>query len=251
MLTEIVRQKDLVFMQLLNEIRVGKCSPTTTSLLGTCLVSRKPVPDDGILPTKLSCTNADVDAENKLKLRELPGEEVRFRAHDSWANNPAEAQMQQLTAMADKKIPRELLLKVGAQVMLGRNMQELGLVNGSRGIVESFESETPGGSLLPVVRFDNDAKLIISPTSTWVGTKKGALVRTQLPLKLAWSLTVHKSQGMTLTRAELSVGDAFDFGQVYVALSRVVSLEGLFLKTPIGPEAVKAHHDVLNFYSVR
>ena len=94
-------------------------------------------------------------------------------------------------------------------------------------------------------------EIVMEPCEFFIGKgSAGALTRTQFPLKLAWALTVHKSQGMTLGRAEIQVGDAFDYGQVYVALSRCVSREGLWMSgKPIDAAAVKAHPEVLRFYN--
>ena len=102
---------------------------------------------------------------------------------------------------------------------------------------------------MPIVRFDNGQRVTLSHTDTFMGTRDGNLVRWQYPLKLAWAVTVHKSQGMTLSRAEVTVGNAWAEGHVYVALSRVCNLAGLYLSGPmLTASAVKAHPEVVAFY---
>merc|ERR1712029_147735 len=103
----------------------------------------------------------------------------------------------------------------------------------------------------PWVRFDDDRLLQLVPR-TFTYTSAGlTLTRLQLPLRLGWALTVHRAQGATLTRAELQLDGAFDFGQVYVALSRVESLAGLWIRgQPITQRLVKAHPKVIEFYGL-
>mmetsp|Transcript_1684 Transcript_1684/g.2330 ORF Transcript_1684/g.2330 Transcript_1684/m.2330 type:complete len:259 (-) Transcript_1684:114-890(-) len=258
-------------MNLLNEVRVGICSPQTTAVLAACHKSLKRVPNDGILPTKLYCTNANVDEENLMQLAALPGQQQDFSGIDMWQSEPSDAdQRKQVLSMMEKKCPAVLPLKVGAQVMLSRNMSEFGLVNGSRGVVVSFVEEKVDSVavldstktltlpidrtyIFPVVQFDNDRTMKMKHQAVWASGqgRNGSLIRIQFPLKLAWALTVHKSQGMTLSRVEVQLGNAFDFGQVYVALSRVVSLAGLYVQgTGITQSIVKAHPDVLRFYKL-
>jgi len=261
LLVEVVRQKgDAQFTALLNEVRVGHCSAATTSALALCHVSRKPFPKDGIQPTRLYCTNKDVDAENASHLACLPGSLQTFTAGNLWKREPSSSGVAAFNESIEKKAPRSLQLKIGAQVLLTRNWAERGLVNGSRGVVVGFSSALVNGGALSfgvpagnyaaaVVRFDTGQEATVSPASFFNATKDGVGARIQLPIKLAWALTVHKAQGMTLTRAELLLADAFAAGQAYVALSRVISLKGLWLSGgEITQAVVKAHPAVVAFY---
>jgi len=263
-LRTVVRQSgDQTFINLLNQIRIGQCPNSITNALEACHVSRKALPSDGIVPTKLYCTNKNVDEENNRKLAQLPTKEVVFRATDEYKGNYNQSQQNSLSQTMDKKTPSEIRLKVGAQVILTRNMPSNNLVNGSRGVVKGFsdgdedevtsnygKKKSSGSSkAFPVVHFSNGVKMVVTEESVFQGSAAGAMTRNQLPLKLAWSLTVHKSQGMTIERAELQLDDAFDFGQVYVALSRVTSLDGLWVRGGrITQTVVKAHPKVKSFY---
>jgi ATP-dependent DNA helicase PIF1 len=160
-LRTVVRQSgDTRFIGLLNEIRVGRCSDESSKVLGACHVSRKPVPKDGVLPTKLCvtcvlepnlshrcivrrmslhryCKNQNVDEENNTHLARLPGDARTFDAIDAFrGGQPSDPR--QLMASVEKKAPQRLCLKLGAQVILTRNMPEHKLVNGSRGAVVGF-----------------------------------------------------------------------------------------------------------------
>ena len=245
-LRTVVRQSgDPNFVHLLNRIRLGECPSEITRALENCHVSKKPIPLDGITATKLYCTNKNVDEENNRKLAQLPGKEVRFPSTDSFKGSYSSSAQKQVSQMMDKKVPSDLRLKVGAQVFLTRNMPTYNLVNGFRGIVNSFDKE----SRSPVVLFSNGVRMMVTEVSAFQGGSSGAMTRTQLPLKLAWCLTVHKSQGMTIERAELQLDDAFDFGQVYVALSRITSLDGLWVRGgQITQNVVKCHPKVKLFY---
>lgn len=151
-LQQVERQKDADFVKYLNEVRVGVASAEFMSMLDGCMVSKKPLPEVGIIPTKLYSINKEVDAENSARLLELPGEVVTLVADDKWKMKPSKASLVPYfrTAM-DNLIPEELQLKVGAQVMLLRNRSKgqfgafsstmntgPSLVNGSRGKVIGF-----------------------------------------------------------------------------------------------------------------
>ena len=260
-LNEVIRQTESNFVNLLNEIRVGHLSESGKEILNACLVSTKPKPEDGITPTRLYCTNRDVDRENTESLKELEGEVYTCHAEDTWKELPSNPNSKRaLVATLDKTVPPSMDLKIGAQVMLLRNRVERGwkdgsstetnLVNGSRGVIVRFIKSSDGGSPVPVVRFDNGQTIAVG----YVEWKKvgpggdGFIVRSQLPLKLAWAITVHKAQGATLSRAVLEISTAFDYGQAYVALSRVSSLDGLWLSQPIRQSSILVHPNVLKFY---
>ena len=204
-LKTIVRQQgDLKFIGLLTPIRVGQCTPEATAALAACHVDSKAPPRDGILPTKLYCKNANVDAENAAHLQALPGEARTFTAIDQFKGDAAGDVRTRLLELVEKKAVGQLNLKLGAQCLLTKNMPEFRLVNGSRGVVTAFEQlhvqneyGVPAGDYeCPVVSFDSGQKLTVKPASFFQGGPGGAVVRIALPLKLAWALTVHKSQGI-------------------------------------------------------
>jgi ATP-dependent DNA helicase PIF1 len=150
------------------------------------------------------------------------------------------------------------------QVMLAKNLEtSAGLVNGARGVVVGFTRPQERRSLLveasakpvspsgmwPVVKFasDNVERMIMPESWTIMEGDKEVAKRTQIPLLLAWALSVHKCQGMTLDRVETDLSKAFDYGMVYVALSRVKSLDGLRL-IGFDPSKIKVHQKVALFY---
>ena len=246
-LTQIVRQKDPVFQAILNEARIGELSPESYATLE----SRKTMEwkRQEIKPTLLFTKNTDVSTINGNQLTKLTGAEHMFQATTkSPPRMPADV-VQMLSDKLDKDAPYEveLCLKERAQVMLLVNQDPAaGLVNGSRGVITGF---TEAG--LPMVKFLN-----VPPGSvkvdyaTWSsGEEEDAVHREQIPLRLAYALTIHKAQGGSLDSALVDVGPStFECGQAYVALSRVRSLESLFV-FEISPKAFRAHPTVKAFYS--
>jgi ATP-dependent DNA helicase PIF1 len=197
MLKQVERQSDPVFIKGLNEVRLGVVSPEFRSILDGCLISRKPLPSNGIIPTKLYAVNRDVDSENSTRLAELPGAVETMCAQDRWVIKPVSKHTEQhLIEGVAKMIPDEIHLKVGAQVMLLRNRIRIGgigdgpqLVNGSRGQILYFiDSVLQPGKRIPVVRFDNGMEVPVGPVEyEYKGLNHdGAIVRDQIPLRLAW-----------------------------------------------------------------
>jgi ATP-dependent exoDNAse (exonuclease V) alpha subunit len=197
----------------------------------------------------LYCTNRDVEKENDARLAKLEGEVHRFPSQDSFYSRinaavPAD-EKKRLKDLLSKKVPTDLGLKVNAQVILLKKLKE-GLVNGSRGIVTDVQ-----GSTTATVRFDTgEVKRVERETFQQMGAT-ATLYRKQLPLRLGWALTIHKSQGMTLSRAEVQLDDAFSYGQAYVALSRLTSFDGLWIGgRGISQHNIKAHPSALAFYGL-
>eukprot|EP00804_Cyclotella_cryptica_P018830 CCRYP_018295-RB/>CCRYP_018295-RB protein AED:0.02 eAED:0.02 QI:116/1/1/1/1/1/2/226/648 len=212
-LTEVQRQEHgSKFEMFLSMVRNGNVPPNVLRDFNRkCLISHdNPLPDDGIIPTRIYTHNLDVDSMNESRLAHLDGDLVTCEAIDEWrekmpVGTPASVKKNMKASIAGE-LSDIIRLKVGAQVMLTRNKDlENGfrsLVNGSRGVVESFKDE------LPIVRFDNGRVEKVTRVEAIRYNPDGGigvLVRKQLPLKLAWATTVHKSQGSTLSRAILDV----------------------------------------------
>ena len=176
-------------------------------------------PQDAKL-TELHTTNVNVDTINERRLAELEGDELIYQQHTTGSANYVENLQRSVLA------PAVLTLKQGALVMAVKNDPNRRYANGSIGTVTDFEP----GTDYPVVEFLN-GKLVTMMPDTWElrdGDKKRASI-SQVPLRLAWAITVHKSQGMTLDAARIDLRKAFVPGMGYVALSRVKNLDNLYL----------------------
>ena len=222
-LKEQFRQSDSQFSDLLNEIRSGHVSQDSVHLLGSRRVSgtmehvEKDLEED---TTRLYTHNLDVDRVNEEYLKKLGGRLRNFDAGIKGNMKLAETISRSIMA------PPELMLKEKAKVMFVKNNYEKGYLNGTIGRVIRFDKEG-----VPVVRLSSGYELKAEPEEWRIEDETGKLLvsYTQVPLRLAWAITVHKSQGMTLDSALMDLGRTFEKGQGYVALSRVKSLDGLVL----------------------
>lgn len=216
-LEEQHRQDDEELLAILNALRDGDIRRHHAEAL-LARVDEQP-PEDMIL-TELHTVNIDVDRLNEKKLDELPGDELFYTQSTTGSANYVENLGRSVLA------PEVLRLKQGALVMAVKNAQDRKYANGSIGTVIEFEAATE----YPVVEFRNGKVVTMAP-DTWElrdGDKKRASI-TQIPLRLAWAITVHKSQGMTLDAARIDLRKAFVEGMGYVALSRVKNLRNLYL----------------------
>lgn len=215
-LSEQHRQEDNLFLGLLKSIRLNQVEEDHYTLLG----EQTSISYENIEPTKLYTHNADVDTFNNQKLRELNGHAKVFRMHGKGGRVLVESLMRNCLS------PETLELKEEAMVMFTKNNFEKGYVNGTLGRVVDFDRNDGW----PIVR-TSDGRTIKAESTSWEVAEDGKVRATieQVPLRLAWAITVHKSQGMSLDAAEIDLSRAFVYGQGYVALSRVRSLAGLKL----------------------
>lgn len=232
----VYRQDNLDFINALNEIRQGNCSDKTAEMM----IARVGVDlNTHIKPLKFLPRNNEVDLINANELSKINGEERRYTARIFAKSHWYEKQIRE-NCIAQE----HLALKKGAQVIVIKNDSENQYCNGSLASIVRFEDG------LPVVKIARTGKEIQLDYSKWeTRGPSGEVLASfeQIPLKLAYALTIHKSQGMTLDFAEVDPRGIFTEGQLYVALSRVRSLDGLRL---LGwhNKYVKANQEALEFY---
>ena len=180
--------------------------------------------DVGDTFTRLYTHNMDVDSINFKHLNEIDQESRQFDAQCDGNEKLID------TLKSSVRAPENLTLKKHAKVMFVKNNFDLGYINGSLGEVIAFEEDDEYG-VLPKVKLTDGTTLIVEPETWSVDNDEGKTIASfqQIPLRLAWAITIHKSQGMTLEAAEINLAHTFEKGQGYVALSRLKSLGGLRL----------------------
>lgn len=226
------RQGNDPLLVVLNDIRSGTAGEHTKVPLRT---RYKKEPQGATKATRLYSRNINVDAINEHELANIDGQEKIFTMTTEGFSALVEGLKKSCLAT------EQLKLKIGAEVMFVKNDTAGRYVNGTRSIVLGFDKSEGW----PIVKtYDN--KTVIAYPEEWKYEDNG-IVRatiTQVPLRLAWAITIHKSQGMTLDAAEIDLGDAFEPGMGYVALSRVRSLNGLKLMN-LNEMALKVHPKIL------
>ena len=232
-LEEQHRQTDKDFIGVLNAIREARVDEQTLNLLQNCYNKKNTKCD--IEPTRLHTHNENVDTINAVELKKIPGQTYSYKMSDKGA--------ERLVLLLEKSClaPRDLQIKVGAKVMFVKNNNEQGYVNGTLGVVESCDH------FGPIVRTTNGSLIKVEPT-TWMIEENGKLKAEikQFPLRLAWAITVHKSQGMSLDSVEVDLSKSFEKGMGYVALSRVRTLAGLKL-LGLNKTALEVSDEILKY----
>lgn len=258
-LCKIFRQSDPIYQRILNQIREGRLKRSSNETL-LHNVGRTITEDSIIRPTKLFPTRNKVDYININEMNNLTGEtyEYKIKYHSDLEMSPNERIIRM--GFTKEQIHTELMylqsnlrcdetikLKIGAQVMCIVNIQlDNGdiLCNGAQGAVVDL---SPQG--LPIVKYKNGYQMTMN-YHVWPSELIPGIGVSQVPLILAWALTIHKAQGSTLDIAEVDAGSGiFECGQTYVALSRVKSLDGLYL-TSFDAKRVRINKKVQEFYEV-
>jgi ATP-dependent DNA helicase PIF1 len=259
-LTTMFRQTDPLYSKILNQVRCGMISRNSLKILSQ-LVNRTIITNEGITPTVLSPVISKVTCINMQSLKLIDSESYYFNIekcvssdfelthkqyeiHSQFNSRDIERELDYLYNTVNCN--QRLELKKGAQVMCIVNLVMEGVLqicNGSIGIIIDFDKG------YPIVKFNNGL-IQTMKHHIWTSENIPGIGVKQIPLILAWALTIHKSQGCTLDCAEIDIGiDVFECGQTYVALSRVKSLEGLYLSY-FDHSKIKVNKKVVDFYKL-
>lgn len=250
-LTKVFRQTDVSFLQLLNAVRDGRMDVRSMQMLNQRYIPgfKSPVDEDYIT---LTTHNAQAQEINQMQMMLLPTQPQTYSA-------VVKGDFPETMYPTDS----QLMLKVGAQVMFCKNDPNHRFYNGKIGKVVKLNAESVSVLCRPdshsVSGQDQEEQIIEVGAQTWDNKKYVTDAQTgiiseevsgsfsQIPLKTAWAITIHKSQGLTFDHCIINAGRAFSPGQVYVALSRCRTLEGLVLSTPITPDVITVDGTVMQY----
>lgn len=262
---KIIRQHDEQLQEVLNNIRIGIVDDKVKALLNSCLDKKLEHPS-GIIPTHLFSKRDVVLNYNTKELNKLIDKGSETYTYSAEYIFPEKKKITEEAKEflinlinTNRAIDDTLTLSVGAQVMLitnklsGITQEEAScmkstIFNGSRGIVTGFEISAYGKKY-PIVHFLSGDTLTIKPHTFEYESDKQTIGKAQIPLILAWAITIHKAQGMSLDFLKTDIGkDIFEYAQVYVVLSRIRNIDGLSLLN-IDFSKIKAHAKIISYYS--
>lgn len=243
----IVRQKDLIFKNVLSKMREGIIDEDVKQLLNSRVDKEY---SSEIKPTKLFCLKKYVEEINTKELFKLKEQKFKFYQYvgtfkkKTMQNNHFEESKKFFIKNSTTQV--DIKLCQNSQVMLTYNIDIANsLVNGSRGVVKGFTKDHN-----PIVMFQNNIiKVIKEQTWSLFYQQKEVGIFTQIPLKIAYALTIHSCQGLTLDCVEINLSDAFEFGQIYTAISRIKDINNLYLKN-INYNKILCHPEALKFYKM-
>ena len=232
-LTEQYRQDDKDFLDILSAIRSGRVEEEHREQLLSRQISLSKIPSVSEVP-KLFSHNADVDRINAGELEKISGKAKKFRMSSKGKDSLVEGLKRGCLS------PEVLELKEGAVVMFTKNSPQGRFVNGTLGTVVGWSSDDS-----PIVKTKDGLKITTEPME-WQLEEQGKVKASvsQYPLRLAYAMTVHKSQGVSMDAAIIDLSKAFEYGQGYVALSRVRRLAGLYL-AGLNERALEVHPKIL------
>lgn len=264
-LTTMFRQKDPKYIEILSQVRIGQLTIENANILKEhCNKTYGQTSNNNI--TKLFPLKAKVDSINTKMFDQIESENHNYQVEckydcTTYLETGVNISSQILTAcrklsntqkdyetnslMLNSSCEADLNLKINTLVMCTINLDlDNGICNGSQGVIVDLI----GQDSIPLVKFKNGMQVLIQKHS-WQSFDYPTIAIKQYPLKLAYALTVHKIQGATLDMAEIDVGSSvFEYGQTYVAMSRVKSIEGLYLRD-FNPNKIKVNEKVIKFYN--
>ncbi len=239
-ITEQYRQDDVEFLGVLGAIRSGKVTDEHHEQLISRRVILSEMPSENEVP-KLFSHNADVDCINATELEKLPGKAKKFHMSSKGKDSFVDGLIRGCLS------PENLELKEGATVMFTKNSPQGKFANGTLGVVVGWDSDG-----MPIVEIRSPSTSsghrlrVTAEPMEWQLEEQGKVRASisQIPLRLAYAMTVHKSQGMSMDAAIMDLSKAFEYGQGYVALSRVRRLSGVYL-TGLNERALEVHPEIL------
>lgn len=249
-LTANFRQNDPQFIGLLLRLRRGAHTAADIRVLEGRLVNTPGGCEAGAEmedAVHLVSSNKQAQIINSRNLNSVPSKSIQYHANFTEEGDVdiSTELTNELRAQLAQKGSNPVTLKKGARVMLTKNLSvEEGLVNGSVGTVERFD--VVDGKKMPMVKFDNGVRRLILPVQWELELGTSVSKATQIPLMLCWAITIHRCQSLTLDKAVMDLADCFCHHQMYVALSRVRCLEGLYLKS-FDPKKILVHDKVIDF----